>query len=109
MNLWCDPPDRPRRALWTSRRVGDPAGSSAAGPIDLRSTFTMLRLPRPSRRALAVLAPVAVAAVAIPSVAMAAGSSSGHLFHACVDETGYVWETVMDADPGCAALQAYLA
>jgi hypothetical protein len=69
----------------------------------------MLRLARPSRRALAVLAPVALAAVAIPSVAMAAGGSTPHVFNACVDETGYVWETVMDADPGCADLQAFLA
>jgi len=68
-----------------------------------------MRIARPSRRSLAVLAPVALAAVAVPSVALAAGSSTPHVFNACVDETGYVWSTNMDTDPDCPGLQAYLA
>jgi hypothetical protein len=61
----------------------------------------MLRLARPSRRSLAVLVPVALAAVAIPSVAMAAAGDSAHVFRACVDQDGFVWNTVVDGDPAC--------
>jgi hypothetical protein len=65
-----------------------------------------MRIARPSTRAL-VLAPVALAAIAIPSAAMAAGGAS-HVFNSCIDQDGFVWATVMDADPGCAGWQAYL-
>jgi hypothetical protein len=61
----------------------------------------MLRLARPSRRSLAVLVPLALAAVTIPSVAMAAAGDSAHVFRACVDQDGFMWTTVIDTDPGC--------
>lgn len=69
----------------------------------------MARFARPSARAFALLVPAAMAAVAIPSVAMAdALSSDGHTFNSCVDQTGFVYFTVMDVDPGCADIQAII-
>jgi len=69
----------------------------------------MFRIARPSARALVVLAPLALAAVAVPTVAMAdSAGSGGHVFRACVDQTGFVFATVMDVDPQCVDLQTYL-
>jgi len=68
----------------------------------------MARFARPSARTFALLAPLALAAVAVPSVAMAAGADSGHIFNSCVDQDGFVVFSVMDADPACAAVQAII-
>ncbi len=69
----------------------------------------MARFTRPSARALALLVPVALAAVAVPSVAMAdALGGDGHVFNSCVDQTGWVYFTVMDVDPQCADVQAII-